>query len=189
MENFPKKRGRPRKIPASPMPGLEAPELPKPVRELFDWSRQSDRNRANLFYADNAREVVEGLSKQVRMPEDPALAAKLRLGMDWILERRTVLTELGRMLIENPTEQDIQRFQDAVMHIAKRYDKITAKAAVAHVRRLRLGETERRERVAALHHDFNAAINQHRQRFPESTWADVQRALELTAGQVERKVR
>jgi hypothetical protein len=189
MENFPKKRGRPRKIPDSPMPGLEVPEFPEAARELFDWSRHSERNRANMFYADNAREVVEGLSTQVRMPEDPALAAKLRLGMDWILERRTVLTELGRMLIEDPTEQDIQRFQDVVMYIAKRHSKRTAKAAVAHVRRVRLGETERRDRLAALHHDLNAAINQHRQRFPESTWADVQRALELTAGQVERKVK
>jgi hypothetical protein len=42
------------------------------------------------------------------------------------------------------------------------------------------------ERVAALHHDLNAAINLHRKRFPESSWADVQRALELTAGQVGR---
>jgi hypothetical protein len=125
----------------------------------------------------------------VRMPEDPALAAKLRLGMDWILERRTVLSELGRMLIEEPTEQDIQRFQDVVIYIAKRHSKITAKAAAAHVRRVRLGETGRRDRVTALHHDLNAAINLHRQRFPESTWADVRRALELTTEQIERKLK
>jgi hypothetical protein len=189
MENFPKKRGRPRKIPDSPLPGVKAPEIPEPAREFFDWSRQSERNRANLYYADRAREVVEALSKKVRMPEDPALAAKLRLGMDWILGRRTVLSELGRMLIEDPTEQDIQRFQDVVSYITTRHSKITAKAAAAHVRRVRLGETGRRDRVAALHHDLNVAINLHRKRFPESSWADVRRALELTTVQIERKLK
>jgi hypothetical protein len=54
-------------------------------------------------------------------------------------------------------------------------------------RREWVGETERREWVASLHHDLTAAINQHRKRFPESTWVDVQQALELTAGQVGRK--
>jgi hypothetical protein len=188
MENFPKKRGRPRKIPDSPVPGLGLPEMPESVRGLFDGALQTERSRANLFYADRAREAVEGLSGTLRMPDDPVLTAKLRIGMDWILMRRTVLTELGRMMNDNPTEQDVERFQDAVRHIAQRRPQITAKAACAHVRRLRLGETERRERVASLHHDFNAAINQHRKRFPESTWADVQRALELTAGQVGRKL-
>jgi hypothetical protein len=189
VENFPKKRGRPRKIPDSPMAAMGLREMPESVRGLFDGAHQTERTRANRYYADSAREVVEGLSSNVSIPDDPVLAAKLRLGMDWILGRRTVLAELGRMLIEDPTEQDIQRFQDAVRHIAARYDKLTAKAAAAHVRRVRLGETGRRERVSALHHDLNAAINLHRQRFPESTWADVQRALELTAGQVERKVK
>jgi hypothetical protein len=181
------KRGRPRKIPDSPMAGMGLPEIPESARGLFDEALQTGRTRANRYYADRAREVVEGLSGNVSMPDDPILAAKLRIGMDWILTRRTVLTELGRMMNENPTEQDVGRFQDVIRYIAERRPEITAKAACARIQRMRMGETERRERVAYLHRDLNAAINQHRKRFPESTWADVQRALELTAGQVERR--
>jgi hypothetical protein len=186
MENFPKKRGRPRKIP-EPM----VPEMPEATREVFGLAMHSDRNRANVHYAEIAEGVVEGLKENVSLPEDPVLAARLRLGMDWIADRRTILTELGRMMDEDPdaSEGSVHRFQHAVMHIAERHEKFSAKDAVAYVRRQRLGETDRRERLAALHHDLNAAINHHRKRYPESTWADVQRALELSAGQVGRKVK
>jgi hypothetical protein len=170
--------------------GLEIPNS-EPLRELIGATLVTDRTHANAFYADNAREVVEAYSeqaKQLQMPHDPVLAAKLRLGMDWILARRTVLTELGRMMDEDPAEQDIERFQAAVRHIASRHDKLTAKAACAYIRGRRMGETKRRDRVASLHHDLNAAINVHRQRFPESTWTDIKQALELSAGQIERKL-
>ena len=189
MENFPKRRGRPRKIPGSKikLPGFENREIPDAAREMVVGALRTDRTRANAYYADNAREVVEGLSKQVEMPENPVLAAKLRLGMDWILARRTVLTELGRMMDRDPTEEDVARFQAVVRHIASRHDKLTAKAACAYIRGRRMGETKRRDRVASLHHDLNAALNLHRQRFPESTWTDIREALELTVGQVERK--
>jgi hypothetical protein len=50
-------------------------------------------------------------------------------------------------------------------------------------------ETERRDRLEALHHDLNAAINYHRRRFPESSWADVLKALEATEGQIRKKIR
>jgi hypothetical protein len=183
-----KKRGRPRKIPDELIPGLGLPELPAAVREMYAFSTRTRRHRANLYYADQAREMVKELSKRVRIPEDPVLAAKLRLGMDWILARQTVLTELGRMLIENPTEGDVQRFGDVVEHVAERHNKLTAKAACAYIRRQRMGETKRKERIAYLHHALNEVINAHHQRFPESTWADVHRAVELTAGQIERKL-
>jgi hypothetical protein len=188
MENFPK-RGRPRKIPESLVPGMALPEIPEPARTYFDEVTQTERTRANGYYAGCARGVIEQLSSNVSVPDDPVFAAKLRMGMDWILTRRTVLAELGRMLVEDPTEQDVERFHDTVRYIAQKRPKITAKEACARVRRLRLGETKRRDRVAALHHELNAAINVHRQRFPESTWADVQRALELTMGQIERKLK
>jgi hypothetical protein len=193
MENFLKRRGRPRKIPESLRAsfGLKSPEIPDAAREMVVGALRTDRTRANAYYADNAREVVEGLSKQVEMPENPMLAAKLRLGMDWILARRTVLTELGRMMDgdpdRDPTEEDVARFQAVVRHIASRHDKLTAMAACAHIRGRRMGETKRRDRVTSLHHDLNAAINLHRQRFPESSWTDIREALELTVGQVERK--
>jgi hypothetical protein len=183
MENFPKKkRGRPRKIPESLVP-----EIPDTTREVFAEAVRTERTRANAFYADSAREVVEALSEQVQIPENPVLAAKLRLGMDWILARRTVLTELGRMMDEDPEEQEIERFQAVVRHIASRRDKLTAKAACAYIRGRRLGETKRRDRIASLHHDLNRAINEHRQRYPESTWEDVQKALGHTVSQVSRK--
>jgi hypothetical protein len=191
MENFPKRRGRPRKIPGPKIKplGFENREIPGVARQIVMEPLQSDRTRANVYYADNAREVVEGLSKQVEMPENPVLAAKLRLGMDWILARRTVLNELGRMMDGNvgPTKQDIRRFQAVVQHIAARHDKLSAKAACAYIRGRRMGETKRRDRVASLHHDLNAAINLHRQRFPESTWTDIRRALDLTTKQIEHK--
>jgi hypothetical protein len=188
METFPK-RGRPRKIPQPMAAGLEVPN-PEHLRKFLGATLVTDRTHANAFYADTAREVVEALSEQVQIPHDPALAAKLRLGMDWILARRTVLTELGRMMESeaDPAEQDIERFQAVVRHIASRHDKLTAKAACAYIRGRRMGETKRRDRVASLHHDLNAAINVHRQRFPESTWTDIKRALELSAGQIERKL-
>jgi hypothetical protein len=172
--------------------GLEIPDS-EALRELVGQTLVTDRTHANAFYADTAREVVEALSeqaKQLQMPHDPVLAAKLRLGMDWILARKTVLTELGRMMESeaDPTEQDVERFQAVVRHIASRHDKLTAKAACAYIRGRRMGETQRRERIASLHHDLNAAINVHRQRFPESTWTDIKRALDLTAGQIERKL-
>jgi hypothetical protein len=195
MENFPKKkRGRPRKIPESLVEslGVEVPKAPE-VRELFGESMRTGRTRANRFYADGAREVIEAYAKQLkehRVPiVDPVHHAKVRQGMDWILRRKTVLTELGRMMDqdEGPTEQEIKRLQDAVWHIAARHDRLTAKAACAYVRGRRMGETKRRDRVASLHHDLNAAINLHRQRYPESTWDDVRKALEHTVSQVSRK--
>jgi hypothetical protein len=196
MADSPKRRGRPRKVPQSA--GLFGDQMAKVVpdhlrdhvRDLMGVAVPAARTRNDRFYADQAEEVVAGLAedrKNVIMPEDPVLAAKIRLGMDWILQRRTVLSELGRMLTENPTKLEIARFQNAVEYIASRHDKITAKAAAGHVRRLRLGKTKRRDRVAALHHDFNAAINEHRLRYPESTWADVRRALKLTMERVERR--
>jgi hypothetical protein len=191
MENFPKRRGRPRKIPLPLGGGLD---LPDATREAFAEAVRTDRSHANAFYAEGAREVVEALAKQLkelRIPHDPALVAKQRLGMDWILARRTVLTELGRLMDEDPedpSEESIERLQAVVRHIATRHEKLTAKAACAYIRGRRMGETRRRDRVASLHHDINAAINVHRQRFPESTWADIRRALDLSAGQIEHKL-
>ena len=186
MVSLPKRRGRPRKIPRARLP-----EIPEAGRSVFVEALRTERTRANAYYADNAREVVEGLSKQLEVPEDPALWAKIRRGIDWILARRTVLNELGRMLVEDPTEQDIERFQAVVWHIASKHDKLTAKAACAYIRGRRMGDTgvARRDRIASLHHDLNAAINVHRQRYPESSWSEVKRALDLSTGQIEHKLR
>jgi hypothetical protein len=191
MENLPKKkRGRPRKIPESPLGEIEQKlrQLPKEARQLVGVEIPTERTAANRFYADRAREAVGGLSESLRIPEDPVGAAKFRAGMDWVLKRTTVLTELGRLMVEDPNQRDIERFQSVLRYIAGRRPKITARQAAAYARRQRLGETRRKERIESLHHALNAAINQHRQRFPESSWADVQRALEYTAGQVARKL-
>ena len=193
MENLPKtrKRGRPRKLP-EPTHG-ELPPIPKDVQALAGLDVPTERTSANRFYADKARGVLPELSKSLRIPDDPALAAKIRVGIDWILGRTTVLSELGRMMEpyknEEPSQGDVARFQGVVRYIAERRPKITAKEAAAYVRRMRLGETERRGRLEALHHDLNAAINYHRRRFPESSWADVLKALEATEGQIRKKVR
>src|SRR5829696_8545080 len=117
MENFPKpnKGGRPRKIPrtlGNPLGDAmadRAPEEQNFAREYFADALRTDRSRANGYYADIARDVVEGLSKQVEIPHDPVLAAKTRAGMDWIMSRRTVLAELGRMMDqtgEHPTDEE-----------------------------------------------------------------------------------
>jgi hypothetical protein len=167
-----------------------SPEEQNFAREYFADGLRTDRSRANAYYADMARDVVESLSKQVEIPHDPVLAAKTRSGMDWIMSRRTVLAELGRMMDqtgEHPTDEERAQFQAVVHRIAFRHDRLTAKAACAIVRGGRMGETPRRDRIAALHHDLNGAINLHRQRFPESTWTDIRRALDLTAKQVEHK--
>jgi hypothetical protein len=103
MENFPKtkKRGRPRKIPSPPLPA--GFEMPDSLRELVEEHQRTDRHRANFFYAELARRAVEGISEDVRIPEDPVRAARLRAGMDWVLERSTVLSELGRLMVDDPT--------------------------------------------------------------------------------------
>jgi hypothetical protein len=192
MENLPKRsRGRPRKIPESGFGELERKfrQIPKEARGLSPFHVPTERTAANRFYADRARAVLPELSKSLRVPDDAVLLAKIRVGIDWILGRTTVLSELGRMVVEDPSQSDIARFQDTVRHIAERHPKLTAKEAAAYVRRMRLGETERRGRLEALHHDLNAAINYHRRRFPESSWADVLKALELTEGQIRKKIR
>jgi hypothetical protein len=149
---------------------------------------RTKRSRANSYYAENAQQVVEQMSKLVDIPWDPVLAAKTRRGMDWILSRKTVLSELGRMMTTtNPTPKQREHFGGVVRHVAERHERMTAKTAVAYIRGQRMEPVDYRDRVAALHHDLNAAINLHRQRYPESTWEDIRRALQLTVGQVERK--
>lgn len=190
MENLPKtkKRGRPRKLPEPTHE--ELPQIPKGVRALMGFDVPTERTSANRFYADRAREVLPELSKSLSIPEDPALTARIRIGVDWVLRRTTVLSELGRMLVEEPSEEDIARFHSVVRYIAERHAKMTAKEAAAYARRIRLGETsKRRDRLEALHHELNATINYHRRRFPESSWADVLKALELTEGQIRKKIR
>ena len=169
--------------------GLDVPEA---SREYFAEVVRTDRTHANAYYAEMARGVVEKFVEDLKgetLISDPALHAKSRLGMDWILSRQTVLTALGRMMEEDPEEHDVARFQAVVAHIATRYDKLSAKAACAYIRHQRLGGASRRDRVSSLHRDLNAAINLHRKRFPESSWEDVQKALDLTAGQVGRKAK
>src|SRR4051812_43050783 len=115
MENFPKsstakpasgaspksspKRGRPRKIP-EPMEREMGLEVPEAMREMFGSLGKTDRTNANLYYANTAKEVVEFFAEQVRTSptDDPVRSAKRRLGLDWILGRQTVLTEIGRTM-------------------------------------------------------------------------------------------
>jgi hypothetical protein len=193
MENLPKRkaRGRPRKIPEPPFKeiGHKFRQASEEKRQFLPFDVPTDRTSANRFYADKAREVLPQLSKSLLMPHDPVLSAKIRVGIDWVLGRTTVLSELGRMMVEEPTEEDMVRFRDTVGYIAERHPKMTAKEAVAYVRRMRLGETERRDRLQALHHELNAAINYHRRRFPESSWTDILKALEHTERQICKKVR
>ncbi len=165
------------------------PPIPKGIRAIVGFDVPTERTAANRFYADRARGVLPELSKSLRVPDDPVLAARIRVGIDWLLERTTVLSELGRMIVEEPGQEDVARFQGVVRYIAERRPRITAKEAAAYVRRMRLGATERRGRLGALHHDLNAAINYHRRRFPESSWADVLNALELTEEQIRKKIR
>jgi hypothetical protein len=192
MENLPKRsRGRPRKIPEPGFGGLERRKLRQRVRDargISPFDVPTERTAANRFYADRARGALPELSKSLRVPEDPVLSAKIRVGIDWILGRTTVLSELGRMMVEEPGQEDVARLQGVVWYIAERHPKITAKEAAAYAHRMRLGETGRSDRLGALHHDLNTAINYHRQRFPESSWADVLKALELTEGQIRKKL-
>jgi hypothetical protein len=192
MENLPKRgRGRPRKIPESGLGELgdKFRRMPKEAQGLSPFDVPTERTTANRFYADKARRVLPMLAKSFSAPDDPALSAKIRLGIDWILERTSVLSELGRMIVEEPTEEEKVRFRNTVQYIAEGHSKMAAKDAAAYARRMRLGETGRRDRLKALHHDLNAAINYHRRRFPESSWADVLKALEHTEGQIRKKVR
>jgi hypothetical protein len=161
------------------------------VDHMLADTLNTDRSHANTYYADIARQVIEATGEQLRdvATDDPVAHAKRRLGIDWILSRKTVLTELGRMMDANPnpTSREVSRFNAVVRSVADRHKRHTAKSACAYIRGRRLGETDYRDRVAALHHDLNAAINLHRQRYPESTWDDIRRALDLTAGQIKHK--
>jgi hypothetical protein len=167
----------------------EVRQMPKEGRGFSPFGVPTERTAANRFYADRARGVLPELSKNLRIPDDPLLSAKIRVGLDWILGRATVLCELGRMLVEEPSEEDVARFRSVVRYVAEGHSKMTAKEAAAYARRMRLGESGRGDRLKALHHELNAAINYHRRRFPESSWADVLKALEHTEGQVRKKIR
>jgi hypothetical protein len=165
-------------------------QMPKGGLSPFDVP--TERTAANRFYAGEARQVLPELPKILCHPEDPVLSAKIRVGIDWILGRTTVLCELGRMLVEDPNPDDIKRFQDTVRYIAQGHTRMNARDAAAYARRVRIGEGGRRgrkDRLTALHHEFNVAINHHRRRFPESSWEDVLKALEHTEKQIRLKVR
>jgi hypothetical protein len=197
MESFPKvrkKMGRPRKIPEPPDFGVA--KMSNQDREMLSGSLgmsfPTHRTQANAHYADKARQVVGLFIEQgVQIPEDPLRAASIRIGWDWILTKKTVLAELGRMLVEEPTQEDVMRFRRTVEKVADKHKKMGAKGAVAYIRGVRLGSmtTQREERVASLHHELNNVVNLHRQRYPESSWADIQRAVERTADVVKKKVR
>jgi hypothetical protein len=129
-------------------------EVPEGAGEMFAGLGKTDRTNANLYYAGVARETVEALAEALRSAptDDPVRSAKRRLGMDWILERKTVLAEFGRRMTEEPTEREIARFQDLLSSIADRHEKLTAKSAVARIRRARLGETGRQKTLVEFLH-------------------------------------
>jgi hypothetical protein len=172
-----KKRGRPPKI-----AGEERAALKK------HFPNHTDRRRADFFYAGMAHRELEGLYFGV-VAEDPSLAKRLRERTGWVLEKPSILAELGRILgpEEEPGEEEAMLFLYAVRWLEDSYPNRNVKRAVAHIRRMRLGETRRGHRLAALHHDLNQAINRHRQRYPETDWEDVLGALDYTVRQVARK--
>jgi hypothetical protein len=196
MESFPKRqRGRPRKLPEPEFQeerqrlAKEPREVREIVREMLPFGLPSERTAANRYYANRARDVVAGLSKGLRMPEDPVRAANLRVGMDWVLARSTVLTELGRMLVDEPSDEDVARFQSALMYVAGKRPNITAKEAAAYVRSVRLGHTKKRDRLRAFYRELEGVISAHLARHPDTTVEDALRVLDLARQQVEKKYR
>jgi hypothetical protein len=176
-------------MPESEFSGLR---LPKEAQGLVPFDVPTDRTRANRHYAALGRSLMGELSESVVIADDPVLVAKLRVGMDWIASRSTVASEFGRMTEDdNPTSEEVERLHKTIAHIAKRRPKITASEAAAYVRHRRIRESRkkipRRDRIAALHHELNRVINEHRQRHPDTTWADANKALEYTVGQIARK--
>jgi hypothetical protein len=188
METFPKKkRGRPRKLPEPPnherRQQFEA--YPKEVREItgamVGFTIPTERTEANRYYADRARAAVRSLSQDLaeRPLDDPVRTAKLRIGMDWVMERSTVLTELGRMLGDDLSEAERWRFQDALTYVALKRPSITAKEAAAYVKNVRLGRAGRKKRLRALYRELDAVVSSHMTRYPETTVDDVIRCLNL----------
>jgi hypothetical protein len=173
------KRGRPPKIAGKDRAALEK-----------HFPNHTDRRRADFFYAGRGGAELEGLYFGL-IAENPEVAKRARARTDWVLKKPSILAELGRILgsEEDPGEEAAMLFLYAVKWLEDYYPNKNVKRAVAHIRRIRIGETRRGQRLATLHHDLNMAINRHRQRYPETDWEDVQAALDYTVRQVARKAK
>ena len=106
-------------------------------------------------------------------------------GPDWIaplLERvrPSVFAELGRCLeLEDPAV-----FWQCARYLAE--NDVSAKKAIATIRRARLGESESRESPVRLHQALIKTVNDHLARYPETRTKDILVALYMTEEAVEK---
>lgn len=136
METVSRKRGRPSKFTEEEL-----------ARLRIRYPGVGDRQRRNLFYADKAKWVLNRLIK-ARAEEDSEENRILIENYEWILQRPSILTELGRILGKDweprrikeskEMEESWQLFGQAVGWLGDK--RPSAKLAIAVLRSKRTGE-------------------------------------------------
>jgi len=177
MEAETKKHGRPPKIPAQERASLNqnAPHITR-------------RQRDNWYYASIAQSVIETIFQR----EELVGLGITRQKHGWLLERISILAELGRVL-EGAKHNDPSKeappafhiFVDMLLWLGEK--KPSAKAAVARLRRWRTGKAPPPSRTA-LANVIVDAIRAYWQQHPELDPAMVREALAITFEHVQQSL-
>ena len=137
MESASKKRGRPSKFTQEEVTAL---------RRRYPWV--DERQRQNLFYAEKAKWVLNRLI-ETHVEEDTEEGRNRLETFDWILQRPSILAELGRMLgkdWEPRKVKESKEMQEAWHSFGQAVGwlgggKPNTKQAIAVLRRKRTGES------------------------------------------------
>jgi hypothetical protein len=166
------RRGRPRKY--------DFEEHAEALRNITH--AKSDRGKQDAILALRAAAAIEGIvnSEEAVLEERVLLDPVLREG------RPSVFTELGRLVKENPTEEDTEEFFAALFLVAMHRDK-SAKTLIRMLRRNRLGDGGV-DAVDALTYAISRVLDQYRERYPDLTLDDLEAALQqnIRACQIAR---
>jgi len=154
------KRGRPREH--------DYEELDQLGKQFGSQTRRGQQNHHYAAMAFNA--LTAGIE------EKPEFGERLQPLLN--NARPTVLAELGRCLEEPEVTAMAVQF-------AAEHPEMSAKKLAAHIRRIRLGETNSPKRGFRLHDVLITTINEHLARYPETTTAEILVALQMTEDAVE----
>jgi len=162
-------KGRPRKYDFAEYTDA----LPKVTRAA------TDRGRQDAILAMRAATAIEEIANS----EDTE--SELRMGLEPVLRegRPSVFTELGRIMVEEPNEEDAGVFYAALFLVAMNHG-MSAKRLIRKLRALRLGDGGL-EAVDALTHAISRVVDQYRERYPDLSLYDVDDALKTNLKAVE----
>jgi hypothetical protein len=160
-------RGRPRKY------DYEALDE---IQEFFGTTTR--RGQQNHYYGNLAFQLI---GQAVEEKPDMAPFVGVLVGEENI--RPTVLAELGRIL----DSTDDNELIGAAVRYAAENTETPAKRVVATLRSMRLGEPPDVIPRIRLHKALIRTINDHLARYPNMTNRDIEEALIITEGAVEKR--